>query len=227
MMVTTFFRALLCMSFFISPFVQAGLIVERTRAVVEVGSSSEFVIGNNTKSPFAMQAWVEDEEGNEPGRNVQVSPSFSMIKEGGTSSLRLVSFAKDVKQEQLYYLYVQEIPPKAEKANTESQMQIAVRYKIKVFVRPASIREMRRGAEHQIVARYTGTGLTLKNPTPFYFALTKFEIGDQTYENDDIGLFKPFSTVKIDNVRDIADEIKINFVSDRGALKTALIEVKR
>ncbi|OEO27434.1 hypothetical protein AX279_03940 [Pseudomonas sp. J237] len=226
MMFRTLSIIAMSMTLLMSQLAHAGLFIDRTRVIVVAGSSSAFDIGNDTQAPYAMQAWVTDPEGNEPGRNVQVSPSFSMIAEDSKQPLRLVSFAKESKQEQLYYLYVQEIPPKAEAAKSESLMQIALRYKIKVFVRPESISEGRRGAENQLVAKYTSTGLELKNPTPYYFALTQFEIGKKVYHNDEMGLFKPFSTVEIDNVSNHADEINISYLSDRGGLRTTLIKAE-
>ncbi|MBF7993695.1 molecular chaperone [Rahnella laticis] len=203
----------------------AALSLSDTRIIINEKSSSSIEVLNNAAARYGMQSWVEDKEGKDPGQALVVTPSFQAIDGKQKIVLRLLSFTAPGQQEQLYYLNVQEIPPKPA-ANDRSQLSMAVRTKIKVLVRPAALGAQRKSAEEKIEVSRSGQGLIFKNPTPYYFAVTKITAGGKTYTKTPLGTFAPMSTVDMKDISGAGSSVSITYLNDYGGANTADLKVK-
>ncbi|HAV1831923.1 TPA: fimbria/pilus periplasmic chaperone, partial [Enterobacter hormaechei subsp. steigerwaltii] len=90
----------------------SALSLSNTRVVIQSQSSASVEVINGSAYRYGMQAWVEDAEGKDPGKALAVTPALTSIDAGKNAVLRLLSFATPGDKEQIYYLNVQEIPPK-------------------------------------------------------------------------------------------------------------------
>jgi chaperone protein EcpD len=195
-----------------------------TRVVMQAQSSASVEVFNGSDSRYGMQAWVEDQQGKDPGKGLAVTPSLSAVDANKSTVLRLLSFSTPTDKELLYYLNVQEIPPKS-KDNGRNEFSLAVRTKIKVLVRPAGLFDKRRGAEEMITATKSDKGLIFNNPTPYYFAITTITVGNKNYTKTPLGTFAPGSTVKV-ALNPVPSKVTLRYLEDTGAAKTTTVSVK-
>ncbi|RJT32585.1 fimbrial biogenesis chaperone [Rahnella woolbedingensis] len=203
---------------------QAALSLSNTRVILQAASSSSVEVINGSSSRYGMQAWVETPEGQDPGKMLVVTPGLSSVDAKKQVVLRLLSFGNPDNKEQLYYLNVQEIPPKP-KDNGKSQFLLAVRTKIKVLVRPASLFAARRGAEQKIEVSKTSHGLHFKNPTPYYFAVTTLTSGGKTVSKTALGTFAPMSSADVVFAAP-ASSVTVRYLEDTGAARSITLPVQ-
>ncbi|MBB1200722.1 hypothetical protein EGM70_10505 [Enterobacteriaceae bacterium 89] len=197
-----------------------------TRLVIASNSSASMEVDNDATSRYGMQAWVEDEQGHDPGKALVVTPGFLAIDGGGKAMLRLLSFAPPAKQEKLYYLNVQEIPPKDKNADGHSRLSLAVRTRIKVLIRAPALNAGRKDAEKGILVSRVGHGLLFHNPTPYYFAVATVSAGGQDHSKTALGVFAPGSNVKLNNLSGTTGTVKLTTLDDYGARHTYTYQVK-
>lgn len=203
----------------------AAFSLNGTRVILNEQSSSSVVVFNHASARYGMQAWVEDANGKDPGKALVVTPNFQAIDGQQKAVLRLLSFTPPGNQEQMYYLDVQEIPPKPTD-NGHSQLSMAVRTKIKVIIRPTALVATRKDAEDKIQVTRNGQGLTFKNPTPYYFAITNVKAGGKTFAKTPLGTFAPFSTIEMKNISSSASAISVSYLNDYGATQTANLKIQ-
>lgn len=203
---------------------EAAFTLSNTRVVIQTGSSSSIEVLNDAPLRFGMQAWAEDEAGNDPGKKLIVTPALLGIDAKKKAVLRLLSFGSPGDKEQLYYLNVQEIPPKP-KNNGQNQFLMAVRSKIKILVRPARLFDSRRGAEKNIEVTKTSSGLHFKNPTPFYFAITTVTAGGKDNTKTALGTFAPMSSTDVHFGAGAAN-VTLRYLEDTGAARTITLPVR-
>lgn len=202
----------------------AALSLSNTRLIIDSGSSNSLEVINGSESRYGMQAWVEDKAGNDPGKMLVVTPAFLAINAKQKAVIRLLSFEKITGQEQLYYLNVQEIPPKAPE-DGRSHLAMAARTKIKVLIRPTALNAARKGAEQQIEVYKTAKGLRFVNPTPYYFAITKARIGGQDYTRTPLGTFAPKSDVTV-ATPGAGSTVQLVYLDDYGSHGNVTLNVK-
>lgn len=204
---------------------QAALSLGNTRVIIDGQSSNSIEVINSSTSRYGVQSWVEDSAGKDPGKALVVTPSFQAIEGKQKAVLRLLSFAPLQNNELLYYLNVQEIPPKV--ADTgRSQLSMAVRTKIKVLIRPTALKEDRKQAEEKITIAKTANGLRFTNPTPYYFAVTTVTVSGKNYTKTAVGTFAPMSNVELKIPAGGASSATLSYLDDFGAMRKANIAIK-
>lgn len=94
-------------------------------------------IVNDSKDPFMVQSWLEDLQGKDTDIPIVLTPPVMKLEGKKQGKLRLVIMKGAVPQdrESVYWLSLQEIPPKAK--GVDNRLVVAVRSRLKVFVRPA------------------------------------------------------------------------------------------
>ena len=197
-----------------------------TRLIIASNSSASMEVNNDATSRYGMQAWVEDDKGHDPGKALVVTPGFMAIDGGQKTVLRLLSFVPPAKQEKLYYLNVQEIPPKDKNADGHSRLALAVRTRIKVLVRPPELNSGRKDAEQAIEISRAGSGLRFHNPTPYYFAVATVTAGGKDHSKTALGVFTPGGTVRLNNLSATGGKVKLATLDDYGARHTYTYQVK-
>jgi len=132
------------MLIFTSSSVNAGVIIGGSRMIYE-GDKKEKAISveNPDNAPFLIQSWVEDAEGNMFKEDAPfiVTPPLFRLNGKQKNLLRIVRTARTLPQdkESLFWLNIKSIPSKPD--TNKNTLQIAVRSRLKLIFRPASLAE--------------------------------------------------------------------------------------
>ena len=190
-----------------------------TRFIYDEGRKNISIeIKNNSNKTYGGQVWVD----NLNSDDVFFVPAPNLFKIGGEEKqlIRLLyvndTLPKD--RESLFWLNVQEIPPVA--SNDEGNvLAVALNTQVKLIYRPKVLAENREDAEKGL----TYSGSTLKNPTPYYFALTQVSVNNSPLSlskevEQSISLLAPFSEVNLQ--RPLSGKVTVEAIDDYGARRT-------
>ncbi|TXO63049.1 fimbrial chaperone protein, partial [Escherichia coli] len=94
--------------------------------------------------------------------------------------------------------------------------------RVKLIYRPLSIKNERKDAENKLILEQRGNETWLKNPTPYYMALTGVKVDgkDVSLSNKtlaDIACFSPFSEVSLG--KKISGNVSVNAINDWGGVQ--------
>lgn len=140
-------------------------------------------IVNDSEEMYLIQSWLEDLNGNDSNIPLVLTPPVMKLGGKAEGKLRLVVLPAEIPQdrESVYWLSLQEIPPKAKNEEIENRLIIAIRSRLKVFVRPQGLSE--KGATQAVkslrweVEREGGkVWLKAVNPSPYYISFGKLEL---------------------------------------------------
>lgn len=168
----------------------AGVVLARTRVVFPADAEDVTVRLTNTRNtPVLVEAWIERDE-DDPNTDdpvpFDIVPPIFRMEPGRGQALRLHrapgAFARD--RESLFWLNVFESPPIPEDA-TSNAMHIAVRTRIKLFVRPPGLSGSAAKAPDKLAWRLVGgetPSLRIGNPTPFHVTVARVVLGGGTLD---------------------------------------------
>ena len=179
----------------------AALTMDATRYVFTGDKDALAVtVSNEAGQTYGGQGWVENIVEQDTRPSFVVTPSFFKVRAGEKQVLRIIK-AVELPQdkESVYWLNLQEIPP----ASEGNGLVVAVRTRVKLFYRPASLIKVRQDAEQNIELVPTETGLVLKNTTPHVFAISGLlDSADKPLEVDsetslNLTVFKPGDEISV------------------------------
>lgn len=162
-------------------FAQAGVVITGTRVVYSMGDREVNVrLRNIDSKPVLVQSWIDDGSVNEsPGRldvPFVISPPMSRVEPQRGQTLRIIYTGGDQQQdrETLFYLNVLEVPPKPDRKADENFMQLAVRTRLKLFLRPQGLVVPPEEAAKALTWEAGAQGaLRVHNPTPYYLSFSR------------------------------------------------------
>ena len=200
----------------------AGVVLGGTRVIVrENQRETSIPVSNPSNAPFVVQTWIDEGEGKNKTPFV-VTPPLQRLDPGKENILRIlrVQGALPADRESLFWLNVKEIP---EKAKDENVLQIAVRTRIKLFYRPASLPGTAVDARLQLqwaVAAGDKGGAVIKvaNPTPYHITLASMKVnGGKELSPQMVAPFGEM-TIPMAEVKS-PQEVQFNFttINDYGA----------
>ncbi|WP_407905102.1 fimbrial chaperone [Escherichia coli] len=175
-------------SFVLSGQAMAAFTLNGTRFIYTEGKKNISVeVTNNSVDTYGGQVWV-DNVSQGSGVYMVPTPPFFRLDPKQTQIVRVMnpdssSLPKD--RESLFFLNVQELPPKPK--DDGNHLAIAMNTRVKLIYRPRSLLSGRKGAEKQIqVVQHDGETY-LKNPTPYWFAVTEVKVNGKAIPlNDDL-----------------------------------------
>ncbi|RBQ33683.1 fimbria/pilus periplasmic chaperone [Rahnella variigena] len=150
----------------------AALSVDQSRYVFEGDKDAiSIVVENAAKKTYGGQTWIENIRESDTRPSFVVTPPFFKVAGEGKQVLRVIKALEQMPEnkESIYWINLQEIPP----ANKDGGLSIALRTKVKLLYRPASLMEGRKGAESSMTLKVTKSGTTLENTTPYIFAIAE------------------------------------------------------
>ncbi|MFV8986177.1 fimbria/pilus periplasmic chaperone [Serratia fonticola] len=166
----TSFIAALAFSASVSSY--AALSVDQSRYVFEGDKESiSIVVGNSAQKTYGGQTWIENIRETDTRPTFVVTPPFFKVAGEGKQVLRVIKALEQMPEdkESIYWINLQEIPP----VNKEGGLSIALRTKVKLLYRPASLIAGRKGAESGITLETKGGQTMLVNTTPYIFAIAE------------------------------------------------------
>lgn len=164
--------ALLSISF--SSQSMAAFVLNGTRFIYEEGKKNiSFEVTNNAEKTYGGQVWIDNTNQND-GVYMVPQPPFFKVSPKQKQIIRIMNTDSNLSKdrESLFWLNVQEVPPKPEVKDGEgSVLAIAMNTRVKLIYRPVSIKDGRKDAEKQLKLEQRGRETWLRNPTPYYMAI--------------------------------------------------------
>jgi chaperone protein EcpD len=173
------------------PGADASVVIGGTRVVFPAGQGEVTVrLSNTAAHPALVEAWIDDGDVQSTPETAStpflITPPLFRMEANKDQSLRIlyVAGAKPLPtdRESLFWLNVLEIPPKPTgEAADRNTLQFAIRSRLKLFYRPATLPGDALNAPDQLtfkaVSDGDGAALEVHNPTPYYITISKLSFG--------------------------------------------------
>ncbi|MCM7589597.1 molecular chaperone [Enterobacter chuandaensis] len=136
--------------------------------------SASLTLHNASEKNYIVQTWL-DEDANKPGKEMVVTPPVLKVKPDQSAVLRFIYSGKGLPtdRESLYWINVQEIPPRASEPNV---MQLAIRTRLKLFYRPAGLNAKLEDQVAHLTFIKSADALVVKNNGPLHISLSQLVI---------------------------------------------------
>lgn len=203
---------------------KAGIVISGTRVVYPAEQKSVGVqIRNVHDVPALAQVWLENANGKTDNLPFTLTPPVSRVdgKMSQTIRIRHVGDSLPQDRESLFYFNLLDIPPKAAGSDTQSQVQLSVRSKLKFFYRPEKLPYPVTAAYDKVSFHLAGQTLTVKNPTPYH--ITYSHIGllhdkKELAEIEQADMIAPFSeqTYAVPKSVPQANQVEWYIINDYG-----------
>lgn len=207
----------------------SGVKPIHTREVMGTKDEHQINIINTSNESYLVQTWLEDLDGNSKGLPLILTPPIFALEGEERGFVRILPIPKKLPQdrESVYYLLVQEIPQ--ETKTDDSILKIAVRSKIKVFLRPDSISAegLEKSASQiqwELVVKEGKNYLRATNDSPYYFSFGQLKISnnkDALFLDDRFIMSSPFDKqdYRIPDGFDINDfTLEFGIINDYGGI---------
>jgi len=204
----------------------AAFVLNGTRFIYEEGKkNTSFEVTNNADRTYGGQVWIENPSQNN-GVYMVPQPPFFKVGAKQKQIIRIMNTDSNLPKdrESLFWLNVQEVPPKPEVKDGEgSVLAIAMNTRVKLIYRPGSIKDGRKDAEKKLKLEHRGKETWLINPTPYYMAVVsvKHDGKDITLSDNvmkEVAQLKPFSDVNLG--KKMNGKIRVDAVNDWGGVQT-------
>ncbi|MCI3086817.1 fimbrial chaperone [Escherichia coli] len=214
----------LLLSLVMSSQAMAAFVLNGTRFIYEEGKkNTSFEVTNQSTETYGGQVWIDNtNQSNSQVYMVPAPPFFKVApKEKQIVRIMKTDSTLPTNRESLFWLNVQEIPPKPK--NTEGgSLAVAINTKVKLIYRPKSLVEGRKDAEKAMQIVHRDGETYLSNPTPYYFAVTAVKVNGQNVKLKDavlnnIAQLAPESEVALGNVV-LNGAVSVTAVNDWGGL---------
>lgn len=210
-------RMLLLIGFLIfSQYVHAGIIVGGTRLIYNADKKeASLSVKNPDPTDYLVQAWIDhgDKESTERVP-FAITPPLQRLNAGEESLLRIINTTPlPQDRESQFWLSVKSIAAIDEAM--QNRLQITIRTRIKLFYRPASLKEGATKAFHKLKFTRQGNQLQVNNPTPYFITLQNVKVGGRDVKEP--GMVAPFGTLLLDIPKDASGAITWQAINDYGS----------
>lgn len=166
----------------------ASVTIIGTRVIYPAADKEVTVrLDNRGDQPALVQAWIDDGNPNQPLDKIDVPfvllpPVFRMeANKGQTLRIVYTGRALPTDKESIYWLNVLDIPPRDKSLIDKNQLQMAIRSRIKLFYRPASLssQEAVKAASGLVWHKARDKNqLTAVNNSAYYVNVSQITTGD-------------------------------------------------
>lgn len=163
---------------FVANQAMAGISLSSTRLIFDGKHKEASITVRNSGADVLIQSWV-DTDSDQPSAPFAVTPPLVRVSDGEQQILRVIyeGTGMPIDHESVVWLNVQEIPQSAKTTNT---LQLAVRQRIKLFFRPAGLKDNAYQAPTeltwQLTERAGKTVLELKNPGLYHVSIAEITL---------------------------------------------------
>lgn len=204
----------------------AAFVLNGTRFIFEEGKKNlSFEVTNNSEQAYGGQVWVDNTNQNKDDVFIVPAPPFFKVKPKQKQIVRLMNVNQTLPKgrESLFWLNVQEVPPKPTQAEG-SVLAIAMNTQVKLIYRPKILVDGRKDAEKHIQLLRKHGSTILKNPTPYYFAVVGVKQGGKDVkitqeQSAALSQMAPFTEVSLGKVM-LNDAVSIDTIDDWGGVQS-------
>ncbi|HVI56690.1 MAG TPA: fimbria/pilus periplasmic chaperone [Luteibacter sp.] len=163
----------------------ASVVMNGTRFVYRAGEKEIVVkVSNVGKLPALTQAWLDDGNANAKPETIDVpfnvTPPISRVEAGKAQTLRVAYTGGELPtdRESQFWLNILEVPPKAEATEDDvGQMQLAFRYRLKLFYRPKGLAGSADAAAERLAWSIPGGGgVSVGNDSAFHVTVNDVKL---------------------------------------------------
>lgn len=210
------------------PTSQAALSINGTRVVFSSDQrSAALIVSNPSPQTYAVQTWVNTASDDTiTAVPFIASPPLFRLDPGKEQQVQINRLPNDLPtdRESLFFFNVQEIP-QADSTET-NVLNIALRTRIKVFHRPAQLKEnpSLRLKDLQWSLRQDGgqAYLTVANPSPFHVSFLRIEVSgkgqQQVFNSPAMAYPMSSQTYQLEGIKPATDlQVSFSAVDDYGA----------
>lgn len=223
--------ALLLLSLVFASNVMANIVITGTRAIYPAGDKEISVkVNNKGKGPVLIQAWIDNGDANASPDTIRVpfiiNPPMNRVDAAKGQTLRIsytASSSLPSDRESVFWLNVLEIPPSNAKGVDINKLQVAFRSRIKMFYRPAALREDSTKAAESIKWEVNGGQIIAVNNSPYYITILGVRADNNKTEGSG-DMVAPFGRISIKNKNGSfarGQHISWQYINDWGAIKKA------
>ena len=211
----------------------ASIVLSNTRVVYEESEGEANVKLTNTgQQPLVVQSWIDDGDLDTSSSLIKspfiLMPPISRIDSNKGQTLRLIYTGDTLpkEHESVFYLNVQEIPPKADTSSDKNIIQVALRTRIKVFFRPKDIKGTQVEARQQLVRSLikgdASWVLECTNPSSYHVSMSEVALstGSHAHIVGD-GMVAPGGklNIPVNAISNETKEVKFKSIDDYGAIR--------
>jgi len=224
-------RSLLVIVVSLLPIIQAhaGVRPINTREIITTSKEHQVDIINDSAGEYLVQSWIEDSDENTNDLPLVLTPPIFKLGANEQGFVRILPIESKLAndRESIFFLSVQEIPRKSE--TDQNQLNIAVRTRIKVIVRPEQFNlpgllDAAKQLSWKVIEEDGERYFQATNNSPYYLSLghLKAVSGSKSKMLDDrFNMTPPFSQQKYAvpsglNVKNMSLEFGI--INDYGGL---------
>ncbi|EKM5743466.1 fimbria/pilus periplasmic chaperone [Enterobacter kobei] len=209
----------------------ANIVITGTRAIYPAGDKEISVkVNNKGKGPVLIQSWIDSGNADASPDTISVpfiiNPPMNRVDASKGQTLRIsytggASLPQD--RESVFWLNVLEIPPSNMKEADINKLQVAFRSRIKLFYRPAALKEDSTKAAESMKWEINGGQITAVNNSPYHITLLGIRAENSKTEGSG-DMVAPFGrlVIKNKNGRFVhGQKISWQYINDWGAIKKA------
>ncbi len=195
-----------------------GVTVGGTRLIYPGGKKETSIsIKNSDSAPYLIQSWAETQKGGTDKAPFIITPPLFRLDGNQQNLLRVVFAGAPLPddRESLYWLNIKSIPAGVPNAGSNT-LQIAVKTRIKLIYRPASLKGLPDDEAEKLSWQQSGNTLTVTNPTPFYMNFHQVAVGGTPIK--DITFVAPMSSAHFTVSPRAEGKITWKIINDYGGV---------
>jgi P pilus assembly chaperone PapD len=194
-----------------------GISLGATRVVYPVDAKqvSLPIINSNSKERFLINAWIENKS-EAKSKDFLITPPLFVAEANAENTLRIINVAPHLPQdrESVYWINVKAIPSIDKSTLADKNiLQLAVLSRIKLFVRPTTLKTKPETALESLQFSKTADGISVNNPSPFHVSFVNIYLDNEKLPNV---MTAPFSQTKISMIK--GNSLSYQTVNDFGGL---------
>lgn len=201
---------------------QAGVVVGGTRIIYD-GAKKEASIpvkNPDKTAPFLIQSWIEGYP-NDSAEKAPfiITPPLFRLDAGKENIVRIVRTGGNLPEdrESVFWVNIKSIP--ASEASDQNRLLISVKTKIKLFYRPAALKDGAADAYKQLTFKTQGSALSVNNPTPYFVSFDSIKVGGTALQSPGMIAPKATMTLPLNNAR--GNTVSWKVINDFGGVSQA------
>jgi P pilus assembly chaperone PapD len=206
----------------------ANVVINGTRVIYPLNSKETVVqLINNGNDPALVQSWIDDGDINSTPETSRapflLSPPVVKVAGKGGQQLRIKKLPAilPTDRESVFYLNVLDVPPVPEDMQGMNTMQLAIKSRIKLFVRPEQLRGGIDKAIEKVDVKAEGQGFRINNKSPFFITIANIEGRNKKMMVAESLMLSPFSNAftQATSIVKKGQHYSLRYVNDLGAFK--------
>lgn len=215
-----------------STYAQANIVINGTRVIYPEKNKDVVVqLMNNGSDASLVQAWIDDGDINSTPETAQVpfllSPPVVKVLGDSGQQLRITKIGSPLPadRESVFFLNVLDIPPTPENLMGTNTLQLAIKSRIKLFYRPAGLKQNARFSAESIELQAVEKGFNIVNKSPYFLTLANIDQADKKHLLTDSVMVAPFSSTFAESKSPTRKNTPytLMYIDDFGAYKNHVV----